>query len=250
MTHLDPHRSYRLGGAASEGEIHFQVVVEQTDLLVVAGRDLSREVRDVVVELRGQLSAYMLLNPEFRHSLAPVAARAGAPEIVRRMAEAAAAVGVGPMAAVAGTIAELVALELRGLSPDILVENGGDVFMCSTKDRVVGLLADPANNLHLGLRIPASEFPVSLCGSSATIGHSKSFGHSDLLVVRSRSGSMADAAATALANRLHTAADLEAVMRHAGKLEKLGVQGVFAQCGGSLAAWGQLELVALGDDDG
>ncbi|MEG6550078.1 UPF0280 family protein, partial [Desulfocurvibacter africanus] len=105
---------------------------------------------------------------------------------------------------------------------------------------------DPEAGVSVGLRFAPEEFPLSLCASSGRIGHSLSFGHGDLVVVRSPSGSLADAAATALSNRLKSSRDLEQVVDSAKRLEAAGVQGVFAQCGGKLAVWGRMELAALG----
>jgi len=242
----DPHRSYRMESPPFRDEARFQVVVEETDLWVVAAKDLHREIETLVRSLRGQLKAYMALHPEFLTSLVPVSVRPCAADIVRRMAEAAQACGVGPMAAVAGTIAEFVARAFMDQTPNILVENGGDCFLCSTRERVVGLLPDPKAGVSVGLRLQPEDFPLSLCASSGRIGHSLSFGRGDLVVVRSPSGALADAAATALSNRLKSSRDLEQVVEAAKGLEAVGVQGVFAQCGGKLAAWGKMELAALG----
>jgi ApbE superfamily uncharacterized protein (UPF0280 family) len=242
---LSPRRSYREAIAPHEGEVAFQVVLEQTDLFVTAERDLSGPMLDHVRGLRGELKSYMLLAPGFRESLSPVPVREGAPLIARRMAEAAEAVNVGPMAAVAGTFAQMVADRFRTESPNIIVENGGDIYMHSTRERLVALLSEPESGARLGLRLKKSDFPVSLCASSATIGPSLSLGRGELVVVRSRSGALADAAATALANLIDTADDLDLLLARAKKFAPLGLEGVFAQAGGKLAVWGKMELVAL-----
>ncbi len=240
--HTGTARDYRGALRPSGGETAFQVVVEQTDLWVVARKDLTREVAAWVTDLRGQLKAYMALDPAFGPSLAPVAVPAGAPEIVQAMSRAGAACGVGPMAAVAGTIARMVAERFVDESPDILVENGGDIAMFSTRPRTVGILADPAGGARLGVRIPAEDFPCALCASSARIGHSLSLGRGELAVARARDASLADAAATALCNRIRDARDLPDVAELA---RGFGLDGVFAQAEGRVAAWGRMELVAL-----
>ncbi|MCM0756852.1 UPF0280 family protein [Desulfovibrio aminophilus] len=238
-------RDYRESVAPDAGERAFQVVIEESDLFVVARRDLSAGIADFLRGLRGELKSHILLRRDFLPSLTPLPAPAGAPEIARRMYEAARACDVGPMAAVAGTVAQMVCERFVSESPDIIVENGGDIFLCSTRERVVGLLAEPESGTRLGLRIPAGEFPTSLCSSSGRIGHSLSLGRGDLVTVRADSGALADAAATALCNRLKTARDLEAVLAGARELAPAGVLGVFAQMGGQVAAWGRVELVAL-----
>ena len=238
-------RGYREALAPDRDEVSFQVVLEESDLWVVARRDLSRETADYLRGLRAELKSHILVHPEFLASLEPLATPADAPEPARRMYDAARACEVGPMAAVAGTISQMVCERFRGESPDILVENGGDLFLCSTRERVVGLLAEPESGARLGLRIPAGEFPTSLCSSSGRIGHSLSLGHGDLVTVRADSGALADAAATALCNLLKSARDLSRVLARAQELEPAGVLGVFAQMGGQVAAWGRVELVGI-----
>ena len=242
--HLDPARRYRLG-QARPGETRFQVVVGETDLHILAARDLSVQAEQTVRALRADIQNHILLHPEFQTNLTPLTVPAAAPRIVRAMAEAAARFDVGPMAAVAGAIAEGVARALTCESPDVLVENGGDVFACSTRERIIGLLAEPNQGVRLGLRFATEEFPVALCTSSGRIGHSLSFGRGDVLVVRSASGAVADAAATALANRLRDGNDLQRVLNTAQAWEERGVDGVFAQCGGQIAAWGNMELAVV-----
>ena len=182
--HLDPHRGYRERCAPRDGEHGFQLVIGETDLRVTAVSPLPEGFKDALAArvrtLRGELEAWIVLHPEFRHSLVPVQLSCSAPppEIVRRMTEASAIAGVGPFAAVAGTIAQMAAESLVDRSPDLIIENGGDIFMYSRRDRVVGLLPDPESGVLIGLNVAASACPLALCASSATIGHSLSFGQS------------------------------------------------------------------------
>jgi len=242
---LSAHRAYREAIRPQQGEVSFQVVVEHTDLFVTAQKDLAAAMLEYVRTLRGELKNFMLLTPGFRESLRPVPAPETAPLTARLMARAAEAVNVGPMAAVAGTFAQLVADHFRAESPNIIVENGGDIYLHSTRERLVALLSEPASGARLGLRLGKGDFPVSLCASSAFIGPSLSLGQGDLVVVRSKSGAFADAAATALANLIDTGEDLDLVLKQAQKFAPLGLEGVFAQAGGRLAVWGKMELVAL-----
>lgn len=242
------NRGYR-PHAAREGESSFQVVLEESDLWITAGRaavgapDLREASLAKVRELRGQIRAWTLLDPAFAESLAPVAVPGHAPEVVRRMADAARIMGVGPMAAVAGGIAALTAEALLPWCRECLVENGGDAMLHSTRERVVGLLADPEGKPSLGLRIPAEEFPLSLCASSARFGHSLSLGSGDLAVVRSRDAFLADAAATAFCNMLKSPRDAGMVAEYASSFADAGIDGVFLQCGENVGVWGAMELV-------
>ena len=189
--HLDPHRGYRDRCAPRDGECGFQLVIAETDLRVTAVSPLPEGFREALAArvraLRGELEAWIVLHPAFRSSLLPVPLPdAGTPpEIVRRMTEAASVAGVGPFAAVAGTIAQMAAESLSDRSPDLIIENGGDIYMYSRRDRVVGLLPDPESGVMIGLNVAASACPLALCASSATIGHSLSFGQGELVLVRS-----------------------------------------------------------------
>ncbi len=243
--HTAPERSYRRRLRPGPNETSFQVVVEQTDLHVTAEQHLAEPILEHLRALRAQLKTHMALQPEFAAALTPVAVPKDAPEIVKSMAEAARIAGVGPMAAVAGALAQNTADAFQQRSPNILVENGGDLFLHSTRDRAVGLLANPVDGVRLGLHFPADRFPLAVCASSGTIGHSLSLGDADLVTVVARTGALADAAATALANMIASADDLEPMLNQAKSLAKHGLIGVFAQYEDRLAVWGGLELVAV-----
>lgn len=249
--HTDHVRGYRKRTARHQDEVVFQVVVEETDLWVTASAgqsglpivpDLPDRIAAYVTELRGQIKAWMLLAPDFRTSLVPVPTPASAPEVARRMAHGADIAGVGPFAAVAGTVAQMVAERFAPVSPDIIVENGGDIYICSRRDRVVGLLPDPSSGEMIGVVVKAADCPVSLCSSSATIGHSLSLGVGDIAAVRARDASLADAAATLFGNMLQGPDDVARVTERAAAMAHLGIEGVYAQCGGRVGIWGNMEL--------
>jgi len=223
----------------------FQVVVEQSDLWIAAHRDLADTAAMVLRRLRGHIHAHGELVPAFFSALTPLPKPDHAPEIVQRMYAASQAMEVGPMAAVAGAIAQAVAEALHPLSHEILVENGGDTYLISTKERIVGILDDPEQGVHLGIRLTPEDFPCAVGASSARIGHSLSFGQADLAVVRARDGALADAAATALANRVKGPRSIKDALTWAQEKSALGIQGALVVCGGQLGAWGALELVAI-----
>jgi ApbE superfamily uncharacterized protein (UPF0280 family) len=239
--YTDFFRSYRERCVPRENERTFQIVMEETDLRVTCAEDLSLPMLELLTELRGQIKAWMRLQPEFRTSLAPVPVPASAPEIVRRMAAGAEAAGVGPFAAVAGTVAQMVAESFAERSPDLIVENGGDIYIYSRCERIVGLLPDPRGE-PVRVRILPEDCPVSLCASSAYIGPSLSLGKGDLAVVRAADGALADACATALCNMLREAKDVERAILRAKSMRKSGVQGVFLQCAERVGIWGKMEL--------
>lgn len=253
--HASPWRTYRRGCRPGPGETGFQVVVEQTDLWVVAEHDLRRQASQAANVWRAVLRAHIARRPEFATSLSPLPEDQQAPPMIQAMLRATAICGVGPMAAVAGAVAQWVARDLARDAAqsrrsdqghaNILVENGGDLYMHSTRERIIGLLSSPENGPGLGLRLTARDFPCALCSSSATIGHSLSLGQADLVATRSRDAALADAAATALGNMLCSPADMQGVMDHARSLQRHGLDGVFAQCGEQVGVWGAMELVCL-----
>ena len=238
--HRSPFRTYR--AAQQPDLLSFQIVIDETDLWVAAREDLSVPMADEVRLLRGQILTYAAIHSEFLPALTPLDADPHAPEIIRRMCRAGRLANVGPMAAVAGTVAQMVAERFRDASPDLLVENGGDTYLFSTRDRQIGLLSIPDQDVRLCVPVRADEFPCSFCASSATIGHSLSFGNADLVVTRSRDAALADAAATALANALVGAEAMDTVLEQARNWEHIGLDGVFAQCEGKIGVWGKMEL--------
>jgi hypothetical protein len=194
-----------------------------------------------VQKYRIQLEGYINNNPDFLSSLEPLPIPAHAPRIVKRMAEAAQAASVGPMAAVAGAIAEAVGEELLEFSPEVIVENGGDIYLKVSNDTVVGIYAggSPLTG-KIGLKIGANDTPLGICTSSGTVGHSLSFGKADAVVVLSASTTLADAAATAVGNMVNQAEDIERGIQHARGIE--GVKGILIIVREKLGVWGSVNV--------
>ena len=165
-----------------------------------------------------------------------------APGIVREMAEAAEKAGVGPMAAVAGTIAERVGRALLEFSPEVIVENGGDIFLKSRKKRTVGVYAgqSPFSD-RLALEIKPSETPLGICTSSGTVGHSLSLGKADAVIVLSTCTALADAAATAIGNLVKEETDIPHGLDFARGID--GLSGIIIIKNEKMALWGQVKIV-------
>ncbi|MCK9356425.1 MAG: UPF0280 family protein [Dehalococcoidia bacterium] len=240
---MDTRRVYR-DWVEGQGLVTFAVNVGETDLLVAAPRDLSREALASAARHRATVESYVRSHPRFATSLQPVAAREDAPDIARSMASAAALAGVGPLAAVAGAIAEAVGLDLLQLADEVIVENGGDIFMRTRTRRVVGLYAGrSALSGKLGLVIEPEQTPLGICTSSGSFGHSLSFGAADACTVLARSVALADAVATSLANRIRSAADLGSVL--SSSPIPADVVGVFATVDSQVAIWGDIRLTLI-----
>ena len=121
--------------------IPFNVTVRETDLYIRATANLQRKAHRLVLKYRHRLEKYIEQNPAFLTSLEPLPTPRYAPGIVKQMVESAQKAGVGPMASVAGAIAENVGKELLAFSSEIIVENGGDIYLKSLTKRIVGIFA-------------------------------------------------------------------------------------------------------------
>jgi len=108
--------------------VSFNVVVKETDLFIHAGEILADKTTELVLKYRGYIESYINRYPEFEKTLKPWQINGPAPGIVRDMVNAGNKAGIGPMAAVAGAIAEYVGLDLLSSSDEVVVENGGDIF--------------------------------------------------------------------------------------------------------------------------
>ncbi len=236
-------RTYR-HWVTDEDLVSFHATVKETDLYIRAHNDLSRRAEELVVECRRDLETYIAANPDFLKSLTPVPIEESAPLIVRQMGRAAEAAGVGPMAAVAGAIAEFVGRGLGEHSDEIIVENGGDIYLKSLKPRTVGIYAgsSPLSG-RVGLKIAATHTPLGVCTSSGTVGHSLSLGRADAVVALSPSTALADAAATAIANTVSNADDIAKALTTAEDME--GITGAVIIIGDRTGLWGRVEVCPM-----
>jgi ApbE superfamily uncharacterized protein (UPF0280 family) len=222
--------------------VSFNVLVRETDLYIRAVRNLKDEALELVIKQRTLLENYITLHHEFLTTLEPLAVSVDAPPIVSMMAEATAKVGVGPMAAVAGAIAELVGKELLKSSPEVIVENGGDIFLRTVKTRLIGIYA--GNSPYTGklaLKIEPGDTPLGVCTSSGTVGHSISFGKADAAIVLSPSAALADAAATAVGNLVKEDEDIPGAIEFVREVK--GLTGIVVIKGDKMAVWGKINLV-------
>jgi ApbE superfamily uncharacterized protein (UPF0280 family) len=223
----------------------FTVTVKETDLQVQAQADLADAARELVIEHRGYLEAYIRRHPAFLSTLRPWPATGPAPDIVRDMVAAGAAAGVGPMAAVAGAIAARVGQGLLAHSEEVIVENGGDIFLKTTRVCTVALFAGASPlSLKVGVRVSSGDRPLGVCTSSGTVGPSLSFGKADAVCVVAPSCALADAAATAVGNRIQSQRDIPRAIAFGKGIS--GVKGLAVVIGDQLGISGEVEIVPLG----
>ncbi len=135
-------RTYRQNLSKDESDlVRFEIKHKESDILVLAEKGLFKEGLAALLRYRRQLEEYIQLNQEFGRSFVPCQVAEGSPEMVKEMAWAAKEAGVGPMAAVAGAIAEFVGRDLLNFSSQVIMENGGDIFIHTLKPRQVAVLA-------------------------------------------------------------------------------------------------------------
>ena len=230
----------------AEGLQQSKVTVRETDLQILALKDVTEQATSLVLQHRGQLENYLTRQPAFLTSLVPLPFDPLAPPIVKAMLQAAQDTNVGPMAAVAGAVAEFVGSDLLDESGEIIVENGGDIFMSLQRDSVVAVFAGESPlSYRIGIKVSSDRMPLGICTSSGTVGHSLSFGSSDSVTVLAHSTVLADAAATRLGNELKDANDINFTLAVAESLA--GISGVLIIKDERLGAWGEIELVRLPD---
>jgi len=225
---MKPYRKFSYKGA------NFRILCDRFDAVTAE-----------IVRLRSVLEAYIARQPEFATSLDPIELLGDAPQIARRMAHAARLVGVGPMAAVAGTVAQMSAEAADGV--ETIVENGGDVFLSTNRPVKVGLYAgDGPLSDSLAFSIPPESTPLAVCSSSGVMGHSLSLGKCDLACCVSPNASLADAAATKAANLVKAPGDVEPALETIAAIE--GVSGILLVQGDQIGMAGDLPQLVRNRD--
>jgi uncharacterized protein len=219
----------------------YNVTICETDLFISSDTDLEAVAYLSVYQHRSSIEAYIKSHPTFLTSLLPVPFDELAPAIVRDMMHAAFHANVGPMAAVAGAIAEHVGSDLLQNSQNIIIENGGDIFIDTQSDIRVGIFAgtSPFSD-KISLHIKGNEMPVGICTSSGTVGHSLSFGKADAVCVKAKSVSLADAVATSVGNKVKMKKDIAHALEEGMKIE--AVQGIAIIIADQLGVMGDMEL--------
>lgn len=176
-----------------------------------------------VLDARHDIESFIAADPFFQTTFEPYAPRDDMADVVRRMCLASEKANVGPMAAVAGAIAEQAVMRMTEEGcPHCIVDNGGDVAMCTSRNAIVGIYSGTENE-GMALDVPPSEGILGICTSSGTIGPSISFGKADVALVISHDVALADACATRLGNLVVD--DEEGTIERALR-EVLGIKGV------------------------
>jgi len=199
--------------------------------------------RKKLIELRYTLESYIHSHPLFRISFIPVETKKGDPEISREMDKVSRIAGTGPMAAVAGAFAEYIgkAIQKEFKVNEIVVENGGDIYVKLKHDLVLSIFAGESSLTgKIGLEIPAQATPLGICTSAGTVGPSFSFGKADAVMIASKNTALADAFATTYGNMVKKAEDIPIALNMA-KLNKKILSTVII-CDGEVGICGRFKI--------
>ena len=221
---------------------HYQI--KQTIVTILAKEQRHIEAaKQAILHHRAGLESYISRNPVFAISLEPVPINSPAPEVVERMAEASERVDVGPMAAVAGTLATLALEAMLDAGASFgVVDNGGDIAMYTDEgdeNLLIGIYAPGLEDV--AFELPPTNGIMGICTSSATVGHSISFGEADAATVISQDVSLADACATRLGNSVGDTLE-EGVFECLSGIKDL-IDGALVVKDGKLAMFGSLPQI-------
>jgi len=223
--------------------VRFEVKESQTDLLILAEKDLEKQARASVLNLRKDIEDYIKKDRSFYTSLCPIEVSVSAPAIVKAMAEAAKKAGAGPMAAIAGAMAEFVGRDLLPFSGEVIVENGGDIFIKTRIPRRIGIYAGEGSPFtgKIAIEVDPDENGTGVCTSSGTVSHSLNFGAADAVCVISDNTALADAVATVAGNAIKNKDDIEKGIGIAKAID--GVKGILIIIKDKMGTWGNVKIV-------
>jgi uncharacterized protein len=222
----------------------YEVTYKESDLFCCTSVDLATIIKDRVLYYRNQLETYIRQRPEFHMSLSPIQFDPFAPKIAKEMMTASSHVGVGPMACVAGAMAEFIGRDITPLSDEYIIENGGDISMLTRKERNVVIYAnDSPYSRRIGVAVKPAGKSLGICTSSATVGPSLSLGRADAVCIFAESALFADGLATRLGNSVHKADDISRAIEDGQQFPQ--VKGILVIMGKNLGAWGDIDLIEV-----
>jgi ApbE superfamily uncharacterized protein (UPF0280 family) len=220
----------------------YNVKIGESDLFISSDTNLEDVALKSLIKYRNFLEGYIKNHPEFRTSLLPLPEDDLAPPIIRDMLRKSKICGVGPMAAVAGAISEFVGYDLLDQTENLIIENGGDIFTKSKNKLTVSVYAGESTlSYKVNVLVKPEETPLGICTSSATVGPSLSFGKADAVCVISKSATLADAAASAIGNRVKCKKDIKFALDYGIKIP--GVKGIIIICGNDMGAIGKVQFI-------
>jgi uncharacterized protein len=222
--------------------VSYNVKIAESDLLISSDTNLKEQALKSLSGHRNHLETYIKNHNDFRTSLLPLPDDDLAPPIARLMLAKSKICGVGPMASVAGAISEFVGYDLLNQTENLIIENGGDIFIKSKNKLTASVFAgESALSYKVNFIVKPENTPLGICTSSATVGPSLSFGIADAVCVISPSATLADAAASAIGNKVKSKKDIKIALDYGIKIS--GVSGIIIICGNDMGAIGEVQFV-------
>ena len=222
------------------------LVYKQTDLeLKTEGMLDRRQVEMYLKKIYQELEAYIAGDHHFLSAIQPHPVPKSAPAIVRDMSHDTRRAGVGPMAAVAGAIADHIGKRLAGQHRIIFCNNGGDIYYKSPEKQWI-ILKAPGSPFDetIKIEVPPAMQGKGLCTSSGIFGHSVNMGRAYSVSILADSACLADAWATSISNQIHGHLDLERVLEYCKK--ESDIKGVAILVDHYLGIWGDIRLSRVG----
>jgi uncharacterized protein len=220
----------------------YNIKIAESDLLISSDTNLSDVALKSLAKHRYSLETYITNHPEFLASLLPLPEDDLASPIVRDMLAKSKICGVGPMASVAGAVSEFVGYDLLDQTENLIIENGGDIFIKTENKLIASVYAgDSPLSYNVNFIVKPEETPLGICTSSATVGPSLSFGKADAVCVISKSATLADAAASAIGNKVKRKKDIKPALDFGIKIK--GVTGIIIILGKELGVIGEVQFV-------
>ena len=219
----------------------YKVKIAESDLLISSDINLTDEALESLGTYRHSLETYIKSRPDFLTSLLPLPEDDLAPPIVRDMLAKSKICGVGPMASVAGAVSEFVGYDLLNQTENLIIENGGDIFIKTKNKLITSVYAGESPlSYKVNFIVKPEKTPLGICTSSATVGPSLSFGKADAVCVISQSATMADAAASAIGNKVKSKKDIKRALDFGIKIS--GVTGIIIIVGNDMGAIGEVQF--------
>lgn len=136
------------------------LIIDESDLDIYYDKDLNNAENELK-SIRTILKNHIKNEPNFFKSLIPLKTNESDHPIIKKMKKASNIANVGPMASVAGAISETVGKYLSKYNEEVIIENGGDIYINAKEDKniLINASKSPLSN-KLYIKIKKRTFPA------------------------------------------------------------------------------------------